>query len=137
MKSQFICFTILVSMLFLGGCSDSSSQLVGAWKSVEERSTGTHDKLVTYIFTNDTMRGDARSPISIVFEEKNGEILVHRDSQKGPVILNVTILDKDRITIEPKGWFPRMEFIRSTHEEVDAIAKSEGREHKNKGWTAF
>lgn len=137
MKKNLLGFILISFCLCLSGCSDRSDEIIGSWKSIEEHSTGTHDKLRTYIIEDGSIAYAGRDFIPVVWEEKNEQLLGHKRNLEGSIEWKVKIISPNRISLRREGIHDFEEFVRTTPDDVDAINKSPGRPHIYKAWTAF
>ena len=134
-------FIFICSSLFVTGCADDTSKIIGYWKSKDMQKYTGYDKFQIYHITKDSVTVDnGREHKGINWHSENAKIVGSREgwSFTGNEF-EIQIVDKDRIRIWRNDPMTSInadgdEFIRITNEEATDIISSPGKKREYKVW---
>lgn len=129
MFKKVIFSIIVISLLGITGCQDTSEKVLGAWKSVSP--SGFDGKTAVIVFEKNKLTANGNYSSSVKYKNDSDKLVVYLDKN----LWSIEFIDNDTIMVinGSGGLSSKTKYVRTTHEEAESINEKNNEPRKTSG----
>ena len=129
MFKKVIFSIIVISLLSITGCQDTSEKILGSWKSVSP--SGFDGKTAVIVFEKNKLTANGNYSFSVKYKNDFDKLVVYLDKN----LWSIEFIDNDTIMVinGSGGLSSKTKYVRTTHEEAESINEKNNEPRKTSG----
>lgn len=129
MFKKVIFSIIVISLLRITGCQDTSEKILGSWKSVSP--SGFDGKTAVIVFEKNKLTANGNYSSSVKYKNDSDKLVVYLDKN----LWSIEFIDNDTIMVinGSGGLSSKTKYVRTTHEEAESINEKNNEPRKTSG----
>lgn len=129
MFKKVIFSIIVISLLGITGCQDTSEKVLGSWKSVSP--SGFDGKTAVIVFEKNKLTANGNYSSSVKYKNDSDKLVVYLDKN----LWSIEFIDNDTIMVinGSGGLSSKTKYVRTTHEEAESINEKNNEPRKTSG----
>ena len=129
MFKKVIFSIIVISLLSITGCQDTSEKILGSWKSVSP--SGFYGKTAVIVFEKNKLTANGNYSSSVKYKNDSDKLVVYLDKN----LWSIEFIDNDTIMVinGSGGLSSKTKYVRTTHEEAESINEKNNEPRKTSG----
>ena len=129
MFKKVIFSIIVISLLSITGCQDTSEKILGSWKSVSP--SGFDGKTAVIVFEKNKLTANGNYSSSVKYKNDSDKLVVYLDKN----LWSIEFIDNDTIMVinGSGGLSSKTKYVRTTHKEAESINEKNNEPRKTSG----